>query len=204
MPQLVLSSCILDVRQRRLKTVPVRLLPSNSRFAILTTSTSPVPKFLCVKGILFFSFWQSVGISTLVAAKVITRLGPYTDPENVSVGLNDLLICMEMPFFAFAHMYAFAYTDFIDPTHTFVARMPMYYAFRDAFGPLDVIEDSKATLRGEGMDTASSNPQRELCTRVRGATGASARAFATAKADSVSTGFPRPRTRHSLRGARRA
>lgn len=119
---------------------------------------SPVPKFLCVKGILFFSFWQSVGISTLVAAKVITRLGPYTDPENVSVGLNDLLICMEMPFFAFAHMYAFAYTDFIDPTHTFVARMPMYYAFRDAFGPLDVIEDSKATLRGEGMDYREFEP----------------------------------------------
>ena len=136
----------------------MRLLPSNSRFAILTTSTSPVPEFLCVKGILFFSFWQSVGISTLVAAKVITRLGPYTDPENVSVGLNDLLICMEMPFFAFAHMYAFAYTDFIDPTHTFVARMPMYYAFRDAFGPLDVIEDSKATLRGEGMDYREFEP----------------------------------------------
>ncbi|KAF8962096.1 organic solute transporter Ostalpha-domain-containing protein [Flammula alnicola] len=118
----------------------------------------PVPKFLCVKGILFFSFWQSVGISTLVATRVITKLGPYTDPENVSVGLNDLLICMEMPLFAFAHMYAFSYKDFIDPTHTFVARMPMYYAFRDAFGFLDVVEDSKATLRGEGMDYREFEP----------------------------------------------
>jgi len=89
---------------------------------------------------------------------VITSLGPYTDPENVSVGLNDLLICIEMPFFAFAHNYAFSYKDYIDPQHTFVARMPMYYAFRDAFGLLDVVADSKATLRGEGMDYREFEP----------------------------------------------
>ncbi|PPQ80136.1 hypothetical protein CVT25_001435 [Psilocybe cyanescens] len=119
---------------------------------------SPVPKFLCVKGILFFSFWQSIAVSTLVAARVIRKLGPYTDPEPVSVGINDLLISVEMPFFAFAHMYAFSYKDFMDPTHTFVARMPMYYAFRDAFGLLDVIEDTKTTLRGEGMDYREFEP----------------------------------------------
>ena len=123
-----------------------------------THDIRPVPKFLCVKGILFFSFWQSVGISVLVAAKIITKLGPYTDPENVSVGLNDTLICVEMPFFAMAHLYAFSYKDYIDPLHTFVARMPMYYAFRDAFGLLDVVEDTKTTLRGEGMDYREFEP----------------------------------------------
>ena len=89
---------------------------------------------------------------------MITSLGPYTDPENVSVGLNDLLISIEMPLFAFAHMYAFSHKDYIDPRHTFVARMPMYYAFRDAFGLLDVVEDSKTTLRGEGMDYREFEP----------------------------------------------
>jgi hypothetical protein len=123
-----------------------------------THDIRPVPKFLCVKGILFFSFWQSVGISVLVAAKIITKLGPYTEPENVSVGLNDTLICVEMPFFAMAHLYAFSYKDYIDPLHTFVARMPMYYAFRDAFGLLDVVADTKTTLRGEGMDYREFEP----------------------------------------------
>ncbi|PPR00678.1 hypothetical protein CVT24_000966 [Panaeolus cyanescens] len=118
----------------------------------------PMPKFLCVKGILFFSFWQSIGISVLVAAGIITRLGPYTDHENVSVGLNDILICLEMPIFAFAHMYAFSYKDYIDIHHSFVARMPMYYAFRDSFGLKDLAEDTKTTLRGEGMDYREFEP----------------------------------------------
>ncbi|KAF8066552.1 DUF300 domain-containing protein [Lyophyllum atratum] len=118
----------------------------------------PVPKFLCVKGILFFSFWQSIGISILVAAGAIRRLGPYTDAEHISLGLTDTLICLEMPLFAFAHMYAFSHADYIDPHRSYVARMPMYYAFRDAFGLLDVMEDSKATLRGEGMDYREFEP----------------------------------------------
>ena len=63
-----------------------------------------------------------------------------------------------MPFFAFAHMFAFSHTDFIDPHLSYVARMPMYYAFRDAFGLLDVVEDSKVTLRGEGMDYREFEP----------------------------------------------
>ncbi|KAJ6468057.1 DUF300 domain-containing protein [Mycena vulgaris] len=121
----------------------------------------PVPKFLCVKGILFFSFWQALFISILVSAGVITHLGPYTrdeDQDKIALALTDTLICLEMPFFAFAHAYAFAYTDFIDPTTMFVARMPMYYALRDAFGLRDVVADSRATLRGEGMDYRAFEP----------------------------------------------
>lgn len=33
----------------------------------------PVPKFLCVKGILFFSFWQGIAVSLLVSFKFIKR-----------------------------------------------------------------------------------------------------------------------------------
>lgn len=118
----------------------------------------PVPKFLCVKGVLFFSFWQSFFISILVAAGVITKLGPYTDSESISLGITDLLICIEMPFFAIAHNYAFSYKDFLDFDLSFVARMPVTYAFRDSFGHKDVLEDSKATLRGEGMDYREFEP----------------------------------------------
>ena len=117
-----------------------------------------MPKFLCVKGILFFSFWQSIGISILVAAGAIRQLGPYTDSERISVGLTDTLICFEMPLFAIAHLYAFSFKDFIDPYVSFVARMPIGYAIRDSFYIKDVVEDSKATLRGEGMDYREFEP----------------------------------------------
>ncbi|KAG6871597.1 hypothetical protein C0995_002786, partial [Termitomyces sp. Mi166 len=101
---------------------------------------------------------SSIGISIFVAARVIKKLGPYTDAEHISLGLTDTLICLEMPIFAFAHMYAFSHMDYIDHNLSYVARMPMYYAFRDAFGLLDVIEDSKTTLRGEGMDYREFEP----------------------------------------------
>ena len=91
-----------------------------------------MPKFLCVKGILFFSFWQSLFISILVAAGVIRKLGPYTDSEHISLALTDALVCIEMPFFAVAHQYAFSTVDFVDPNAKYVARMRMWYAFRDA------------------------------------------------------------------------
>ncbi|OJA12705.1 hypothetical protein AZE42_02877, partial [Rhizopogon vesiculosus] len=121
----------------------------------------PVPKFLCVKGILFFSFWQSIGISTLVAVGVITKLGPYTDSEHISLGLTDTLICVEMPFFAIAHMYAFSYRDFVKSSPSakvYVARMRMGYALRDAFGLKDLAEDTKSTLRGEGINYRAFEP----------------------------------------------
>ncbi|KAG2136944.1 DUF300-domain-containing protein [Suillus bovinus] len=121
----------------------------------------PVPKFLCVKGILFFSFWQSIAVSTLVAAGVISKLGPYTDSEHISLGLTDTLICIEMPFFAIAHMYAFSYRDFVKSSPSakvHVARMRIGYAIRDAFGLKDLAEDTKATLRGEGINYRAFEP----------------------------------------------
>ncbi|KIJ56379.1 hypothetical protein M422DRAFT_23657 [Sphaerobolus stellatus SS14] len=118
----------------------------------------PVPKFLCVKGILFFSFWQSFFISILVAAGAIKHVGPYTEASYISLAITDLLICLEMPLFAIAHMYAFSHTDYISKTHQYAARMPLRYALRDAFGLKDVLEDTKATLHGEGMDYREFEP----------------------------------------------
>ncbi|RDX49431.1 DUF300-domain-containing protein [Lentinus brumalis] len=118
----------------------------------------PMPKFLCVKGILFFCFWQSLFVSILVAGGVITKLGPYTDSEHISLGLTDTLICFEMPLFAIAHMYAFATRDYVDPNRSYVARLPVLHALRDAFGIRDVVEDIKMTLRGEGMDYREFEP----------------------------------------------
>ncbi|KAG8704565.1 hypothetical protein FRC11_009772 [Ceratobasidium sp. 423] len=107
----------------------------------------PMPKFLCVKGILFFSFWQSICISFLVSIGIIKHVGTYTDTEHISLAITDTLICYEMPLFAIAHSYAFSTADFTEPAHH-VARMPFLHALRDAFGLLDVVVDARDTFKG--------------------------------------------------------
>lgn len=67
-----------------------------------------------------------------------------------------------MPFFAIAHLYAFPPSDFLDRYHSYVARMPFYYALKDSFGLKDVVEDSKATIMGEGINYREFEPSEGL------------------------------------------
>jgi hypothetical protein len=46
----------------------------------------------------------------------------------------------------------------VDPQTTWVARMRIWYAVRDAWGIRDVVEDTKATLNGEGIDYREFEP----------------------------------------------
>jgi hypothetical protein len=108
----------------------------------------PVPKFLCIKLIIFASYWQGFFLSILVWLGAIPdNVEGYTS-DNLAAAIQDALICCEMPIFAIAHWYAFSWHDFADNTIS-AARMPVKYAARDAFGVVDLIEDSKETFRGD-------------------------------------------------------
>ncbi|KAI5792155.1 organic solute transporter Ostalpha-domain-containing protein, partial [Pyronema domesticum] len=111
------------------------------------TPFRPVPKFLCIKLIIFFSYWQGFFLSILVWLGVIHDVGYYT-PDNIARAIQDVLICFELPGFAIAHWYAFSWRDYADATIS-AARMPVYYAWRDAFGVRDLIEDSKQSFTGK-------------------------------------------------------
>lgn len=107
----------------------------------------PVPKFLCIKLIIFASYWQGFLLSILVWLGAIPdNVEGYT-PDNLAAAIQDALICMEMPVFAVAHWYAFSWHDYADATIS-AARMPIKYALRDAFGIRDLIEDTKETFSG--------------------------------------------------------
>lgn len=108
----------------------------------------PVPKFLCVKLIIFASYWQGLSLSILVWLGAIPDDVKGYTPDNLAAAIQDALICIEMPIFAVAHWYAFSYHDFVD-NRLSAARMPVWYACRDAFGPRDLIEDSKETFSGD-------------------------------------------------------
>ena len=73
--------------------------------------TRPFYKFLCIKLVVFFTFWQSVFLSMLVAVNVITPTVTYTTNQE-SYGIDDFVICVEMFFFAIAHWLAFPPREF--------------------------------------------------------------------------------------------
>ena len=108
----------------------------------------PVPKFLCIKLIIFASYWQGFFLSILVWLGAISdNVEGYT-PDNLAAAIQDALICIEMPAFAVAHWYAFSWQDFENKTVQ-SARMPVLYALRDSFGIRDLIQDSRETFQGD-------------------------------------------------------
>mmetsp|Transcript_5141 Transcript_5141/g.8890 ORF Transcript_5141/g.8890 Transcript_5141/m.8890 type:complete len:461 (-) Transcript_5141:28-1410(-) len=72
----------------------------------------PVGKFLCIKGVVFFTFWQGFVLFILRNSGVIGRIGEW-DAHNVANGLQDMLVCIEMLLFAIAHRFTFTHKDYL-------------------------------------------------------------------------------------------
>lgn len=111
----------------------------------------PMPKFLCIKLIIFASYWQGLFLSILQFLGAIPNDVPGYTADNLAAAIQDAVICFEMPLFAIGHWYAFSWHDYADVTIS-SARMPVKFALRDAFGIRDLIEDTKETWRGKQYD----------------------------------------------------
>ena len=74
----------------------------------------PFPKFLCVKAVVFMSFWQAVGIAFLVHYGIIHgEEGSKTwSADTVSKQLQDFCIIVEMFIGAIAHHYILSWKEF--------------------------------------------------------------------------------------------
>uniref|UniRef100_A0A7S4HS15 Transmembrane protein 184C n=1 Tax=Odontella aurita TaxID=265563 RepID=A0A7S4HS15_9STRA len=72
----------------------------------------PVGKFLCIKGVVFFTFWQGFVLFILRNSGVIGGIGEW-DAHNVANGLQDMLVCIEMLVFAIAHKFTFTHKDYL-------------------------------------------------------------------------------------------
>jgi len=75
----------------------------------------PVGKFLSVKALVFFTWWQSVGISMLYQMDMIPHYHAKEEwtSEDVAKGLQDYLICIEMFLAAIVHVFVFPHTDYL-------------------------------------------------------------------------------------------
>jgi len=78
----------------------------------------PLPKFLCIKAVIFFSFFQGVLITFLVYFDFIKDVfgdvdpNVATDKKHLSIKLQNFLICIEMFLAALGHQYSFPHDPF--------------------------------------------------------------------------------------------
>lgn len=76
----------------------------------------PIGKFLAVKCLVFFTWYQGVGISILYQMNLIPEYaeGGWT-ADDVAKGIQAYLICIEMFGAAIVHIFVFPHTDYIRP-----------------------------------------------------------------------------------------
>jgi len=76
----------------------------------------PLRKFLCIKGVIFFTWWQGIGITYLKSRDIIDTIGNW-DKNQVANGIQNYLICAEMFMFAIAHMISFSHLECIPSSY---------------------------------------------------------------------------------------
>jgi Organic solute transporter Ostalpha len=77
----------------------------------------PVAKFISVKALVFFTWWQSLFISIIYQMNLIPHYHASNESEwtseDVAKGLQDYLICIEMFIGAIVHVFVFPHTDYL-------------------------------------------------------------------------------------------
>lgn len=79
----------------------------------------PVLKFMGIKGIVFFTFWQELVIALLVRLQVVpnpkTHLHNEWTQAEIADGIKNMLLCIEMLGFSELHRRAYPYDEFERP-----------------------------------------------------------------------------------------
>ena len=106
----------------------------------------PLAKFLCIKGVLFFSYWQYSFFTWLVNLGIFGS--DIEEAQKVSLLVQNTLICVEIFVAAIAMSIAFSAEEFIEINKKSRAR---YYMknIANVLSVNDVIQDAKETFGRE-------------------------------------------------------
>ncbi|XP_054721919.1 transmembrane protein 184C-like [Uloborus diversus] len=123
----------------------------------------PIAKFLCIKAVVFFSFFQSVIIAILSYVGIITESfsAPGADVAEVGRSLQNFLICIEMFLASVAHYFAFSHQPYVDMA---AQQVPCCLSFMSMWDVSDVTRDVSDHIRHVGKTVKLSVSGRHLAT----------------------------------------
>lgn len=104
----------------------------------------PFPKFLCIKGVVFVTFWQSMVLKIL--AETTDMGGDGDSADSWSEQTQNFLICLEMLLFSIAHFYCFPVEEW-QPGYKANFRKAKFgetMALNDFFSDLKIIMTASA------------------------------------------------------------
>lgn len=109
----------------------------------------PWRKFLCVKLIIFASYWQGLIVGVFAWLGVFQNrddsMVAASDGGNLGIQIQNGLLCLEMVFFAWLHWNSFPYSDFTARSLPDSARMQTWAAMKDWTSIGDLLYDLKVT-----------------------------------------------------------
>lgn len=112
---------------------------------------NPWGKFLCVKLIIFASYWQGVSLGILSWFGILKN--ENSDSNNtLGFAIQNALLCIELIGFAIGHWYSFSYTEYDMKALPGCARLKVSAAIKDTFGIGDLVYDFRATFSGKSYD----------------------------------------------------
>lgn len=107
----------------------------------------PWPKFLCIKGVVFLTFWQSVTI------QIMGNFGLVG--EKSASQISNLLICIEMLIASIAHFYIFPYQEWA-PGYQRAKQKSILLRDTMAFG--DFLKDMRAMFTKDSLNQSTLEP----------------------------------------------
>jgi len=112
----------------------------------------PFAKFLCIKGVVFMTFWQ--GMALKIVAETTDLGGGGEDADSWSEEIQNFFICLEMLLFAIAHFYCFP----VDEWQPGYKRNFRKAKFGETLALNDFFTDLKIVMKGAKRKNRSKKP----------------------------------------------
>jgi len=101
----------------------------------------PLLKFLSIKFVIFLTFWQMVLVAGLVEIHLV-KATTYWTADDVSTGIQNMLICIEMVIASIFHFFCFSANEFAEDG----VKTPVWGSFLTVLNLGDVVKESHKHL----------------------------------------------------------